>query len=113
MRRAPIAVLLLATLAIPAASAPDPTRDVLWAALKTGVLAKRIADRTFPCLSVDLGDRDRPGSAVLRAPGEPTHIVVMPTDTTAGRQRRVCSKASPAPGRSPPLRRPISRAASP
>jgi len=70
--------------ATPAAAGPDPSRDVLWAALKTCVLAKRVANRTFPCLSVDLGDRDRPGSAVLRAPGEPTHIVVMPTDTVAG-----------------------------
>jgi CDP-diacylglycerol pyrophosphatase len=83
MRRAPIAALVV-TLALPAAAAADPSRDVLWAALKTCVLAKRIADRTFPCLSVDLGDKDRPGSAVLRAPGEPTHIVVMPTDTTPG-----------------------------
>ena len=84
MRRAPIAALLVTLTAMPVAAAPDPTRDVLWAALKTCVLAKRIADRTFPCLSVDLGDTNRPGSAVLRAPGEPTHIVVMPTDTTPG-----------------------------
>jgi CDP-diacylglycerol pyrophosphatase len=87
----PLAALLAATLvavsttaAMPAAAAPDPSRDVLWAALKTCVLAKRLANRTFPCLSVDLGDAERPGSAVLRAPGEPTHSVVMPTDTVAG-----------------------------
>lgn len=78
---ATIAGLLLAA---PAAAAPDPARDVLWMALKTCVLAKRVANRTFPCLTVDLGDKDRPGSAVLRAPGEPTHIVVMPTDTVIG-----------------------------
>lgn len=93
MRRAPPAALLVAALsavaalaaaAAPAAAAPDPSRDVLWAALKTCVLAKRLANRTFPCLSVDLGDGDRPGSAVLRAPGEPTHSVVMPTDTVPG-----------------------------
>ncbi|MGU3660023.1 MULTISPECIES: CDP-diacylglycerol diphosphatase [unclassified Methylobacterium] len=87
MRRAPFAALLVALsamAAVPAAAAPDPSRDVLWAALKTCVLAKRLANRTFPCLSVDLGDADRPGSAVLRAPGEPTHSVVMPTDTVAG-----------------------------
>jgi CDP-diacylglycerol pyrophosphatase len=83
MRRVLLAALLVA-IAMPASAAPDPSRDVLWAALKTCVLAKRVADRTFPCLSVDLGDKDRPGSAVLRAPGEPTHIVVMPTDTVAG-----------------------------
>jgi CDP-diacylglycerol pyrophosphatase len=83
MRRALLAAFLVAA-AIPASAAPDPSRDVLWAALKTCVLAKKVANRTFPCLSVDLGDKDRPGSAVLRAPGEPTHIVVMPTDTVAG-----------------------------
>lgn len=76
--------LLGFVLAFPAAAGPDPTRDVLWVALKTCVLAKKLANRTFPCLSVDLGTGERPGTAVLRAPGEPTHIVVMPTDTVSG-----------------------------
>lgn len=71
-------------LAVPASAGSDPTRDVLWMALKTCVLAKTLANRTFPCLAVDLGDKERPGTAVLRAPGEPTHIVVMPTDTVSG-----------------------------
>lgn len=85
MRRAPLALLLIALVVpTPLAAAPDPSRDVLWAALKTCVLAKRLAGRTFPCLSVDLGDGARPGTAVLRAPGEPSHIVIMPTDTVAG-----------------------------
>ncbi|MCJ2132493.1 CDP-diacylglycerol diphosphatase [Methylobacterium sp. J-026] len=87
MRRTLLAALLVAV-AMPAptgaSAASDPSRNVLWAALKTCVLAKRLANRTFPCLSVDLGDGERPGSAVLRAPGEPTHSVVMPTDTVAG-----------------------------
>ncbi|MDP4022807.1 CDP-diacylglycerol diphosphatase [Methylobacterium sp. NEAU 140] len=83
---APARALLLAALAVPvpAAAGPDPSRDVLWAALKTCVLAKRLAGKTFPCLSVDLGDGERPGSAVLRAPGQPTHTVVMPTVTVSG-----------------------------
>jgi CDP-diacylglycerol pyrophosphatase len=87
MRRAPLVALLAATslpLGHAAPAAPDPGRDVLWAALKTCVLAKRLANRTFPCLAVDLGEADRPGTAVLRAPGEPTHSVLMPTDTVAG-----------------------------
>ena len=63
MRRA-LLVALLVAVSLPASAAPDPSRDVLWAALKTCVLAKRIANRTFPCLSVDLGDTERPGSAV-------------------------------------------------
>ncbi|WP_409566538.1 CDP-diacylglycerol diphosphatase [Methylobacterium sp. E-065] len=84
MRRALLAVLATLMFPVPVSAAPDPSRDVLWAALKTCVLAKRLANRTFPCLSVDLGDGERPGTAVLRAPGEPTHSVVMPTDTVAG-----------------------------
>jgi CDP-diacylglycerol pyrophosphatase len=88
MRRALLAALLVAV-SMPAEAGPDPSRDVLWAALKTCVLAKRVANRTFPCLSVDLGDADRPGSAVLRAPGEPTHSVVMPTATVAGLEASV------------------------
>ena len=82
MRRRLLIAAALAVSSVPAAA--DPSRDVLWAALKTCVLAKRVADRTFPCLRVDLGDGERPGSAVLRAPGEPTHVVVMPTDTVPG-----------------------------
>jgi CDP-diacylglycerol pyrophosphatase len=76
--------MLTAALSTPVLAAGDPSRDVLWAALKTCILAKKVANRTFPCLDVDLGDQARPGTAVLRAPGEPTHIVVMPTDTVSG-----------------------------
>ena len=89
MRRIVPLLLLVAALPAPALSAGDPSRDVLWAALKTCVLAKTVANRTFPCLDVDLGDAERPGTAVLRAPGEPTHIVVMPTQTVAGLEATV------------------------
>ena len=82
MRRA--LVLACSVMALPVAVSADPSRDVLWAALKTCVLAKRVANRTFPCLDVDLVAKDRPGSSVMRAPGEPTHLVVMPTDTVPG-----------------------------
>ena len=87
MRRILALASILAALSVPAAA--DPSRDVLWAALKTCVLAKRVANRTFPCLDVDLGGTDRPGSAVLRAPGAPTHVVVMPTDTVPGLEASV------------------------
>ncbi|TXM69436.1 CDP-diacylglycerol diphosphatase [Methylobacterium sp. WL120] len=89
MRRIVPLLILLAVLPVPARSAGDPSRDVLWAALKTCVLAKTVANRTFPCLDVDLGDADRPGTAVLRAPGEPTHVVVMPTQSVAGLEATV------------------------
>ncbi|TXM99783.1 CDP-diacylglycerol diphosphatase [Methylobacterium sp. WL103] len=77
-------LIVMAAVPAPARAAGDPSRDVLWAALKTCVLAKTVANRTFPCLDVDLGDKERPGTAVLRAPGEPTHVVVLPTVTVAG-----------------------------
>ena len=84
MRLRLLFIILMAMSPLPVLAAADPSRDVLWAALKTCVIAKKVADRTFPCLDVDLGDKERPGTAVLRAPGEPTHIVVMPTDTVPG-----------------------------
>ncbi|MGV7034242.1 CDP-diacylglycerol diphosphatase [Methylobacterium symbioticum] len=83
MRRVLLLAAALATID-PAKAGPDPTRDVLWAALKTCVLAKRYADRAFPCVAVDLGAPGRPGTAILRAPGERTHFVVMPTATVSG-----------------------------
>jgi CDP-diacylglycerol pyrophosphatase len=84
MRRMLVVATLLAFTWIPVADAANPARDVLWVALQGCVLAKKAAGRSFPCLSVDLGDGTRPGTAVLRAPGQPTHTVVMPTDNVSG-----------------------------
>ena len=84
MRRMLVVATLLAYTAMLPARAANPVRDVLWVALQGCVLAKKAAGRSFPCLSVDLGDGERPGTAVLRAPGQPTHTVVMPTDNVSG-----------------------------
>ena len=84
MRRMLAVATLLAFASMPAAIAANPARDVLWVALQGCVLAKKAAGRSFPCLSVDLGTDDRPGTAVLRAPGQPTHTVLMPTDNVSG-----------------------------
>ncbi|MCJ2072534.1 CDP-diacylglycerol diphosphatase [Methylobacterium sp. J-030] len=84
MRRMLVVASLFAVTLIPGADAANPARDVLWVALQGCVLAKKAAGRSFPCLSVDLGDDTRPGTAVLRAPGQPTHTVVMPTDNVSG-----------------------------
>ncbi|MCJ2050404.1 CDP-diacylglycerol diphosphatase [Methylobacterium sp. J-070] len=84
MRRIAAIATLVAFIATPAAVAADPTRDVLWVALQGCVLAKRATGRSFPCLSVDLGDGERPGTAVLRVPSRRTHMVVMPTDDVSG-----------------------------
>ncbi len=104
MRRAPFAALLVALsamAAVPAAAAPDPSRDVCGR--REDLRARQAARQPdLPCLSVDLGDADRPGSAVLRAPGEPTHSVVMPTDTVAGWRHRSCAgRGAPPTGGAP------------
>lgn len=82
--RLPVLLLCAAGIARPAQAGLDPSRDVLWIALQGCLLTKKTTGRAFPCLSVDLGDRDRPGTAVLRAPGQPTHTVVMPTAAVVG-----------------------------
>ncbi|CAO4151685.1 CDP-diacylglycerol diphosphatase [Methylorubrum extorquens] len=73
----------LTLLMAPTAKA-EPTRDVLWVALQTCILAKKTIGKPFPCLAVGLGNKDHPGTGVLRAPGQRTHTVVMPTDTVVG-----------------------------
>ncbi|WP_336489778.1 CDP-diacylglycerol diphosphatase [Methylobacterium nigriterrae] len=82
MRRAVVFAVLLGIVWPPVAA--EATRQVLWVALQACVLAKKTTGRTFPCLAVDLGTSDRPGTAVLRAPGQPTHTVVMPTEHIIG-----------------------------
>lgn len=84
MKRKHVLLLCAAMAAGPAQAIPDPSRDVLWVALQGCILMKETTGRTFPCLSVDLGHKDHPGTAVMRAPGEPTHIIVMPTRRTSG-----------------------------
>ncbi|MCJ2126902.1 CDP-diacylglycerol diphosphatase [Methylobacterium sp. J-077] len=84
MRRTLLLAILLAGTSVPVAIAANPARDVLWVALQGCILAKKAADRTFPCLAVDLGDKQRPGTAIMRAPAQPTHTVIMPTDNVSG-----------------------------
>ncbi|MGY2046736.1 CDP-diacylglycerol diphosphatase [Methylobacterium sp. JK268] len=84
-RRSIRILLLVAALATAAvAAAADVPRNILWAALQGCIVAKRTTGRAFPCLSVDLGTPDRPGTAILRAPGQRTHLVVMPTADVIG-----------------------------
>ena len=82
--RLPALLLCVAAAVTPARATLNPSRDVLWIALQGCLLTKKTTGRAFPCLSVDLGDEDRPGTAVLRAPGQPTHTVVMPTVAVVG-----------------------------
>ena len=90
----PIALLSVALAADPAQALPDPSRDVLWTALQGCILAKKTLGQTFPCLAVDLGSKERPGTAVLRAPGQPTHTVVIPTANVVGLEAPELQSAS-------------------
>jgi CDP-diacylglycerol pyrophosphatase len=77
-------LLFCLTLLVASTATAEPTRDILWVALQTCILAKKTVGQTFPCLAVDLGNQDQPGTGVLRAPGQPTHTVIMPTDHIVG-----------------------------
>lgn len=77
-------VIALLVMVVSAPVPAEPARQVLWIALQTCLLAERTTGRTFPCLAVDLGSADRSGTAVLRAPGQPTHTVVIPTVRVVG-----------------------------
>ena len=79
-----MALLSVAVFVVPAQALPNPPRDVLWTALQGCILAKKTLGQTFPCLAVDLGSKEHPGTAVLRAPGQPTHTVVIPTANVIG-----------------------------
>ncbi|ACA17746.1 CDP-diacylglycerol diphosphatase [Methylobacterium sp. 4-46] len=78
------ALLAVALITAGVGAAAGAPRDVLWVALQGCILAKKTTGGAFPCLSVDLGDGARPGTAVLRAPGQRTHLVVMPTASVVG-----------------------------
>jgi CDP-diacylglycerol pyrophosphatase len=60
------------------------SRDILWVALQSCVVAQKTTGHPFPCLSVDPATAAHPGTAILRPPGQATHIVVMPTEAVAG-----------------------------
>lgn len=79
-----VVLLSVAIITLPATAIPKPSRNILWATLQFCILAKMTSGLTFPCLSVELSEQNRPGTAVLRAPGRRTHIVVMPTDDVPG-----------------------------
>jgi CDP-diacylglycerol pyrophosphatase len=53
-------------------------------ALKGCIVAKSVTGRPFPCLSVEPDKADRPGTAVMRAPGSPSHVIVMPVRDIVG-----------------------------
>ena len=74
--------LALVLLASPTALASE--RGLLWRVVQTCLVNHKLTGGAFPCLDVQTPDGRASGYAVLRAPLEKTHIVVMPTVRTIG-----------------------------
>jgi CDP-diacylglycerol pyrophosphatase len=53
-------------------------RTALYAVVRACALAQDSVDRPFPCLSVSAADAPAPRTAVLRAPGHATHVILVP-----------------------------------
>ena len=70
------------TVATPAGAASE--RSLLWRVVQTCLVNHKLTGGAFPCLDVQTPNGRAEGYAVLRAPLEKTHIVVMPTVRTIG-----------------------------
>lgn len=70
-----------ATIAWPASAGE---RGLLWRVVQTCVANHTLTGASFPCLDVDVASGREDGFAVLRAPLEKTHIIVVPTVRTIG-----------------------------
>lgn len=70
--------------ALGAARADFLPRSALWVVVRSCVLAKASLGTSFPCLEVSLPQSGEPGFAVIRAPGQTTHVIVTPTDQIPG-----------------------------
>ena len=54
-------------------------RGLLWHVVQACLVNARITGAVFPCLDVDVSKGEEAGFAVVRAPLDTTHIVVVPT----------------------------------
>ena len=66
------------------AVAQSADRGLLWRVVQTCVLNARITGASFPCLDVNIAKGVDKGFAVVRAPLDTTHIVVVPTTRVEG-----------------------------
>jgi CDP-diacylglycerol pyrophosphatase len=66
------------------AVAQSADRGLLWRVVQTCVLNARITGASFPCLDVNIAKGVDNGFAVVRAPLETTHVVVVPTRRVEG-----------------------------
>lgn len=66
------------------AVAQSADRGLLWKVVQACVLNARITGASFPCLDVNIAKGADTGYAVVRAPLETTHIVLVPTARVEG-----------------------------
>ena len=83
MIRIVAAILFLSAIAARPATAASE-RGLLWRVVQTCLVNHKLTGGAFPCLDVQTPNGRATGYAVLRAPLEKTHIVVMPTVRTIG-----------------------------
>lgn len=77
-----VCLLLVGLAALSGLAAIPARRDLLWIALQGCRIADAVVGRPYPCLSIDGGDGI--GTAVLAEPGNPKHVLVVPTRTVVG-----------------------------
>ena len=66
------------------ATAQSADRGLLWHVVQLCVTNNRLTGAVFPCLDVNLSRGVEAGYAVVRAPLDKTHIVVVPTSRVVG-----------------------------
>ncbi len=76
------AAVLVCVVGLAVAQGAD--RGLLWRVVQTCVVNARITGGSFPCLDVNISRGVEAGFAVVRAPLEATHIVVVPTARVEG-----------------------------
>lgn len=76
--------LLVLLLGGPALRANLKPRAALYYVIRACVMMQDTLGTPFPCLSVDPASAGTPGYAVLRAPGNPTHVITTPLVPIAG-----------------------------
>lgn len=80
--------LLVLLLGGPALRANLKPRAALYYVIRACVLMQDTLGTPFPCLSVDPAGAGTPGYAVLRAPGNPTHVITTPIVPISGIESR-------------------------
>lgn len=83
MSRVVLLLLLCGILILPMAGDAGQ-RGLLWRVVQTCIANHRITGAAFPCLAVNTERGRENGYAIIRAPLEDTHIIVIPTVRTIG-----------------------------